>query len=219
MMNMMPQQGGMQQQGSAGMSLPQMLQMIHQSQSGPGGGMPMLPAPGMASPMSNYIGAGAAPGGMMHPAMAPVQNPQPQAMGGMGGMGGAAGQTNSLMSMLAQLRGGQTGVQAGQGGVPGNTPSSLRVNPDGSITGTPGVPLPQAQAGPHGAPDFGALSAAGAFQPPPGGMPPGGAGMAPAMPPGGGQMNPALLQWLHGMMNGGGGGGAPPGAMGAGGGG
>lgn len=219
MLQMMP--GGMPgatPQAGNGMSLQQFLAMLQQSQGGaPAAGGMQLPPPGTATPMSNYIGAPGAGGpGMMRPAMAPVGNPQPQQMGG-GMVPGATAQGNPLMAILAQLKAGQTGVQPGQGGVPGNTPSALTMGPNGMLQGTPGqMPTPApAPAGPPGMPDFGALRAAGAFQPP-GGMPPG--GTPGAVPGGGGQMNPALLQWLHGMFNGGAGGGAG-GGMGAGGGG
>lgn len=200
MMNMMPAMAGAAPQGAGagGMSLPQILAMIQQSQGGGGGMAP----PSGATPMSNYIGPQSGGGMMQHQAMPGVAAPA-QIGGAMpGGTAGGPAGGNQLMQLLAQLKGGQTGVPPGQGGVPGNTPSSLRVNPDGSITGTPGVPLPQPQPGPAGAPDFSALRAAGAFQPPPGGaMPPG--GQPGGMPAAGGQMNPALMQWLHGMLNGG----------------
>lgn len=211
MMNMMPGMPGAmpQQAAGGGMSLPQLMALIQGSQGG-GGGVPQMPtAPTGMSPMSNYIGPQAMQGGMAHPAMAPVGNPQPQ--GGVPAMGGGMGGSDQLLKILAQLRGGQTGVAPGQGGVPGNTPSALSVNSDGSISGTPGQPAPWMQRGPAGAPNFDALRAAGAFQPPPGGqMPPGGAqGVAQAMPQGmNGQMSPDMmqrLQWLHGLLGGAGG--------------
>jgi hypothetical protein len=202
MMNMMPgMPGAMPQQGAAGgggMSLPQLLAMIQGSQGGGAGGMPQMQGPSGATPMANYIGPQAGGGGMMHPAMAPVGNPQPQ--GGAPTMGGAGstGSTDQLMKILAQLRGGQTGVPSGQAGVPGNTPSALSINSDGSISGTPGQPAPWMQRGPAGAPNFAALQAAGAFQQPPAA---GGAQQS-------GQMDPSKMQWLQHLFSGFGGGGA-----------
>lgn len=144
--------------------------------------------------MANYIGA---PGGgmMQHPAMAPVA--APAQIGGMAGggaqpagtppIGGSAG----IMSLLAQLRGGQTGVQPGQGGVPGpntpgNTQSALTMGPNGMWGGTPGQPPPMPQSPPMGQP----------------GMPPGG-GVPQAMVSGmSGQMSPQQMQWLHSIFGG-----------------
>lgn len=71
-----------------------------------GGGMPPgggLPSPGMAGPMSQYIGNPQQTPMMPHPAMAPVAgNPPP---------GAQQPNTAGLMQMLAQMKGGQTGVQ------------------------------------------------------------------------------------------------------------
>lgn len=190
-----------------------------------------MPAPGGTSPMANYIGAPGGGGMMQHPAMPPVAAPTQLGGGMQGGAPGAGGMMGGadpakLMGILAQLRGGQTGVQPGQAGVPGNTPSALTQGANGMWGGTPGQPPPmqQQQMGPHGAPNFAALQQAGAFQPPPGGMPMQPGGMPGGAPGGMGapQMTPDMMQrmqWLHGLFSGGGGagGGAPP--QGAGGGG
>lgn len=206
MMNMMPAMTGAAPQGASGaggMSLPQILAMIQQSQGGGGGGMA---PPSGATPMSNYIGPQGGGGMMQHPAMPGVAAPA-QIGGAMpGGMAGGPAGGNQLMQLLAQLKGGQTGVPPGQGGVPGGagtTGAQMTANPFNGMT------PPQMPPGPPPNPNTGAGMTANPFA----GMTPG-----PQMPPaqGGGQMNPALMQWLHGMLNGGpqppGGGGMPGGS-------
>lgn len=176
---------GMGAGGSGGLSVPQLLAMLHG-----GGGMQPPSNPfqqgGAPTPMANYIGAPPGGGMMPRPMMPPVAgNPAPQ---GFGGPAPGGGGTQGLMQLLASLKGGQTGVAPG--------------NPNG-----------QPSVGVNASPDM--LAAQMAGNQPLGAQGSPTQPLAPAVNTGGppvGGINPGIMDWLRQlMMFSGGAGGAPGG--------